>query len=73
MRKHNWSRSRASYGSPWGFSDAWAPRSTIVVREPERYPVHPHGGSGKDAALIGGAVALGVVALVAIVYGATKK
>jgi hypothetical protein len=73
LHKHMWGRGRAHYGTPWGFSDAWMPQREVVVREVDRYPVQPYRGGSKDAMLIGGAVALGVVALVAIVYGAAKK
>jgi hypothetical protein len=61
---------------PWGgyyMGGGWVPRR---IERPVSVNVsNPSGdsSSSKDSMLIGGAVALGVVALVAIVYGASRK
>ena len=69
-RHHSWGRRRASY-VPWGGyyqGGGWLPRPTVV-----QVGASNAVDDKSDNILIGGAVALGVVALVAIVYGATRK
>lgn len=65
-RHHSWGRVRSRY-MPWGFDEP------VVIREVNRYPAYPNRGNSRDSMMIGGAVALGVVAVAAIIFGATRK
>lgn len=73
LAHHNtWGRGRVRYGGsyyPWGgyyHDQAPPPRET----DPTRYPVYPN---RKEHMLVGGAVVLGVVAIVALAYGMRKQ